>query len=160
MLLAALVACGIGTSAANRAKRFFVPVFVQVGNRKKPLLGLLARHMCAAACSTSDTDTGRHSPQTFLSVGGHPPGASRQEQHDVGTDMRLVDKAVKLPVGSLPDFTRSVLSPVSNDVFAENMGSLYHGYCVVLPTTQSSSGYCPFEVAIFAISFSLETVIG
>jgi len=113
LLLAAMVGCEIGLSAATWVRKRFVPVLVHYGNHEKGLiLGLLARHPYEN-CNSILT------PRQMYSVGRHV-----NSEHGKGfcQDLVLVDPERKMPVGILPNFLPHVRS---NEMFVERVTLLY-----------------------------------
>jgi len=108
-LLAALVSCGIGLSAAPWMRKHFVPVCVKFQDQDNFLLGVLARHALG---------TDLRKVRSMWSVGRHPQGPG------VGKDLSLVDQGTKLPVGILPDFLPDMRT---DELFATRMKTLYSG---------------------------------
>lgn len=132
MLLTGLVGCGLGLSAATWANRYFVPVYVGLG--KTVAVGLIARHVRSPPSE-------RRELRQFFSVGRHHPSSTNGTK---GSDNLIVNPETGLAVGLLPDFLPKVA--VSDEVYAQRMADLYHGFAEVLPNNDVRILHLPFLV--------------
>ena len=112
-LLAAMVGCGIGLSAARWVHKHFVPALIRF-DATTAVLGLLARHARSAA--PSDV-------RTMFSVGRHLSGPW------LGRDLVLADpERSMVPVGIIPDVQKADSSATEADeMYQKRMGILYKG---------------------------------
>ena len=126
-LLAAMVNCQIGLSAARWVHKYFVPALIHYDDDNK-VLGLLAKHSCPS---------GNIAPKQMMSVGRHLQSPS------IGKDLVLVDPAVpSAPVGIIPDF---IYGDDEEQDFEGRMQVLYRGLCRVGPSEELNFVYMPPE---------------
>jgi hypothetical protein len=89
-LLASMVSCQIGLSAAPWIRKHFVPSVVSFpGKQDTMILGLLAKHK---------RPEGRMAMYDGFCVSRHPGGPA------TGKDLTIVDPKTRVPVGIVPDF--------------------------------------------------------
>ncbi|KAG8529088.1 uncharacterized protein KY384_005723 [Bacidia gigantensis] len=128
LLLAAMVNCQIGLSAARWVHKRFVPVLIAYGKDTK-VLGLLARHARPSKLGEI---------KEMYSAGHHPQGKS------IGKDLVLIDPVVSAgPLGIVPDF---LYVDQTSRQFETRMKTLYGGLIKIIGPGKVAIPYISPEV--------------